>query len=169
MTLGDFLKFCSDHPTIVVFYYASLSLTAFLSGTLGRGQGGLTPWKQLYTILIYSAAVPGIFAVTLSFYLLLFERQSILEWDVMTQILPVIFMVFVFWLVKRNVDLKDVPGFGRIEGLIAMILAMLALLWMLDRTRIFVVTIIPIQYVVLMLIGLLVVARVAWVKVFGSV
>jgi len=68
-------------------------------------------------------------------------------------------MVLTLWLIKRNVPFEYIPGFNKISGLIMVMMAIIAVMWLLDRTRIFAVTFLPFQYVVLMLVGLLVVAR----------
>ena len=120
----------------------------------------MAPWKYLYTALIYLACVPGIFALTLSAYLFLFEHRSIMQTNIYTQILPLVSMVVTIWLVRKNVDLDLVPGFGKLSGLLLLIAVVLVLMWILDRTRIFALTYIPLPLAILILVGLFVVARI---------
>ncbi|HLF64703.1 MAG TPA: hypothetical protein VI603_13155, partial [Saprospiraceae bacterium] len=86
--------------------------------------------------------------MTLSIYLFLFERRSILETNIFTQIVPVISMVITLILIRRNVSLDDVPGFGKLSGLLLIITAVIALFWILDRMRIFAITFIPFIWIV---------------------
>ena len=61
MTLGQFFEAVSLEPSIVLFYFFALPFTAFLASIFGKGEGHLSPWKYLYTVLVYLACVPGVF------------------------------------------------------------------------------------------------------------
>ena len=160
MTLGDFFRVCSENPVIILFYFIAVPMTAALAWILGRNQGHVSPWKYLYSALIYLACVPGIFALSLSAYLFLFEQRSIMETNLYTQILPIISMVLTIWLIKKNVDLDLVPGFDKLSGLLILIAVIIVIMWILDKTRIFALTYIPLGYAVLILVGLFVLARI---------
>ena len=162
MTLQQFFDVLSANPAIVLFYFIALPLTAFLSGIFGRGQGHLSPWKYTYCALLYMAAVPGIFAVFLNVYFFLFERQSILQANIYTQFLPIIAMFVTFLIIRRNVDLDTIPGFDRLSGLILIVTALMAGMWIIDRTHIIAITFLPFQYVILIIILLLVLVRIGW-------
>jgi hypothetical protein len=108
--------------------------------------------------LVYLACIPGIFAVSLSIYLFLFERRSILETNVYTQIVPVLSMVVTLFLIRRNVTLDQVPGFGKLSGLLLVIAAVIALLWILDRMRIFAITFIPFIWIVVFFLLIVLIA-----------
>jgi len=168
MTLQDFFDFISEHPAIILFYFIALPLTAFLACIFGRKEGHLSPWKFLYSFLIYGACIPGIFSISLNVYLFLFERQSVLDANLYTQILPIVVMGFTLWFISKNVDLDEIPGFDKLGGLMIMIACILALMWMLDRTRIFAITILPFWTVILIIIGLLIVARLGFKSFFAS-
>ncbi len=159
MTLQEFFDVCSNHPEFIGFYFVALPLTAFLASVFGKGEGHLSPWKYLYTFLVYCATIPGIFAVVLNVYLFLFERQSIMDSNIYTQILPIVIMFFTLWLIKRNVPFEYIPGFNKISGLVMVTFAIIAVMWLLDRTHIFAVTFLPFHYVLLLLVGLFVFAR----------
>ena len=162
MTLQEFFDVLSNNPSIVIFYFVALPLTAFLCGIFGKGEGHLVPWKYTYSALLYMAAVPGIFAITLNLYFFLFQRQNIMDTNIFTQILPVISMLLTFFLIRRNVDLHKVPGFDRLSGLLLVVTTIIAAMWILDRTHIIAITIVPFQYVILIIIALLVIARFGW-------
>ena len=160
MTLQEFFDICSAHPEIVGFYFVALPLTAFLASVFGKGEGHLTPWKYLYTFIIYLAMIPGIFAIILNVYLFLFERQPIMQTNIYTQILPIFIMIFTLWLVRRNVPFEYIPGFDKISGLAFMTFAILGVMWLLDRMHIFAITFMPFHYVIILLIALFVFARI---------
>ena len=162
MTLQDFFTLLGDNPTFILTYFLMIPLTALIAGFLGKGEGHISPWKYLYSALIYLVSVPGVFAFTLSVYFFMFERRSVLDTDVYTQILPIISMIATFLIIKKNVPLDRIPGFGKISGLIMMVAVTISFMWILDKTRIFAVTFIPFQYVLLMFVGFFLVFRYGW-------
>ena len=161
MTLGDFFGLMSQNPSIILFYFIALPLSALLAWLLGRGDGHASPWKYFYCGIIYLACVPGIFAITLSVYQFLFERMPISQMNIYTQILPLVSMFLTIFLVKKNVNLDQIPGFGKLPALMVIILVIFGLMWALDRTRIIAFTGFPFSYIIIILAVLFVVVRIA--------
>lgn len=165
MTLQELFNLLVANPAYVIFYFAIIPFAAFLAGVLGKDEGHLSPWNYLYSTLIYLVSIPGIFAITLNIYFFLFERRSIMDTDLFTQVLPIISMIVTILLIRRNVNLDYIPGFDKLSGLIMMITTILAIMWIVDRTRILVFTYIPFIYVLLIFAALLLVFRFGWKKV----
>ena len=136
----------------------AVPLTALLAWILGKGEGHISPWKYLYSVLVYLTCIPGIFAITLSIYMFLFERRSILDTNIYTQIVPVLSMILTLILIRRNVSLDMVPGFGKLSGLLLIISAVIVLLWILDRMRIFAITFIPFVWIIVLFLMIVLVA-----------
>ena len=153
MTLADFFELCGQNPAILLGFFFLVPFIALLALFFSNGQGHLSPWKYLYSILIYLVAIPGIFAVTLSVYLFLFERRSIMDTNVYTQILPIVSMMATFILVRKQVDLDLVPGFGRLSGLITILSVLIILMWIIDKTHIYSITFMPFYVVILILVA----------------
>ncbi len=168
MTLGEFFGLMSQNPSIVIFYFVALPLSALLGWVFGKGDGHLSPWKYFYGGIIYLACVPGIFAITLSIYQFLFERMPVSQINIFTQILPILSMVLTIWLVKKNVELEQIPGFGKLPALMLIILVLLGVMWGLDRTRIIAFTGFPFHYILILLVVLFIVIRVAMKKIAES-
>lgn len=61
-----------------------------------------------------------------------------------------------------------IPGFDKVGGLMMMIAGILALMWILDKTRIFAITLVPFWMVILIVVGLLIVARVGFKGFFAG-
>ncbi len=166
MTLGDFFIWISNHPIGVLTFFLGLPITAILAGIMGKGEGNLSPWKYLYSTLIYLTAIPGIFAVTLNVYLFLFEKQSIMEANMYTQVLPIIFMFITFFIINKNVQFGEIPGFDKISGLVMAILAVMCFMWILEKTHIFVISIMPFYYVIFIFLALLLLIRLGMKRFF---
>lgn len=167
MTLGQFLSTVSSHPEISIFYFAALPLTAFLSNIFSKGESHLAPWKYLYSGLVYFASIPGIFAITLNAYLFLFERQSVMDTNLFTQVFPVLCMMFTLWLISRNISLNVVPGFGKLGSLIVIITALISIMWIMEKTRIIVFSYMPFFQFVFLFIVFLVFIRWSWTRLFS--
>ncbi len=165
MTLQQLFDMLSAQPALIGFYFIAIPLTALLAGIFGKGDGHITPWKQLYCILVYLIAIPGIFAIILNVYLFLFEKQPIMETIIYTQILPILVMVLTLWIIRRNISYDLIPGFDKLGGLLMIIFAVLALMWFLDRLHIIAITFMPFHYVLLLLAAAFVGIRIGIKKV----
>lgn len=167
MTLNDLLMYLSNHPESVVLYFAILPVAALLLAWIAGVEGSRSPWKFLYSAVIYLSAVPGIFALSLNVYIFLFERTSILNMDIYTQVLPIVSMILTLSIVRRNVDLSYIPGFDKLSGLLLLIAATIGLMWLVDRTRIFAIISMPFSVVVLIFAGLLLALSFGYRQFFG--
>lgn len=161
MTLGEFFEVMNQNPALILFFFIAVPLSAGLAWVFGKGEGHLSPWKYFYCAIVYLACVPGIFAITLNLYQFLFERMPVREMNIYTQILPLISMGLSLYLVRKNVSLDEIPGFGKLSALLLIILVMLAIMWGLDRTRLIAFTGFPFYYIIIILILFFVLIRFA--------
>ena len=164
MTLNDFYAFAAGHPTQVVFYFALVPFAALLAGFMDREESHLPPWNYLYSAMLYLVAVPAIFSAGLTVYRWSFERSSIMEADLLLQVLPIVSLILTVLFIRRQVALRDLPGFGRLSGLVLLIAATLLLLWGIDRTRIILFSRMPMEFLVAVVLVLLIVLRYGWRK-----
>jgi len=110
MTLREFFVYFGNNPQSVVVYFAALPLVAILMGLIPRDQRQQPPWNFLYAAIIYLSAVPGLFVLTLNIYVFLFERQSIMDLDIFSQVLPMVSMVITLGIIRKDVDLPMCRG-----------------------------------------------------------
>jgi hypothetical protein len=162
MTLRECIALLGENGTYVVFYFLLMPVVALIAGFMGKGEGHLSPWKYFYSTLIYAVCIPGIFAITLSVYLFLFERISIFDSNVYTQILPVISMLGTLFIIRQNVSFDDIPGFGKISGLTMMIASTILIMWFVDKTHIIVFSYLPISTLLIIFLVLLFAIRFGW-------
>jgi hypothetical protein len=153
MTLAEFFEWIGERPALILTYFILIPFIALLAGLFSKGEGHLSPWKYLYSALIYLVAIPGIFAITLSVYFFLFERRSIMDTNIYTQVLPIFSMIVTIMLIKKQVSLDLVPGFDKISGLMLIIATMICLMWIIDKTHIYSITFMPFYVVILILLA----------------
>jgi len=168
MTLQEFFDLLAVNPAYIIFFFLIIPLAAFIGTLVGRGEEEEPVWHIFYAILIYLVAIPGIFSVTLNIYLFLFEKRSVMDADIYTQILPVISMVITLLIILKSVEVDKIPGFGKLSGLIWMIAAVLLIMWFMEKTRIYVFSYMPVHYVFLILIGLIIIFRLGWSRLSKS-
>jgi hypothetical protein len=159
MTLRELFAYIGDNPTVLVLYFLALPALALLMGWISKDEGHVAPWKHIYAMLIFGVCVPGIFSVALSVYNFLFERGSLMNANVLIQILPILSMILTLAIIRRNVPFDMIPGSERINNLMMTIAAVFMLMYLLDRTRIFAFVNIPVQYLLVIVLGLLLAVR----------
>jgi hypothetical protein len=164
MTLKELFTYIGQNPDFILFYFLIIPLTALITGILGKGEGHLNPWKYLYAFLIYFVSIPGIFAVAINIYFFLFQRGDVMQTDVYMQILPILVLLLTIWLIRRNVDLNLIPGFKTLSGLWLMMFASMTLMFLLDKTRIYVFSYLPFQYLLFIFLALFAVIYLGWRK-----
>lgn len=162
MTLNDLFQYTLDNPLNVVFYFCLIPFAALLAGWMEREEGHLPPWNYLYSTLIYLVAVPAILSVAYNIYKWMFERGSIMNTNLLLQVLPVASMLLTFYIVKRQVRIEALPGFDRLGGLVLIISGAMAIMWFMDKVRIIAFTYFPIHYLLIIFLVLLVVVRFGW-------
>lgn len=160
MTLRELFDYLNTNPLSVVAYFLLLLITAVLAGFFGKGEGHLSPWKYLYSAIIYLVCVPSIFAAALAVYLFLFEQGgSIFNVNLLTQVLPVAAMLVILGVIRNNVEFGYIPGFGRLTDLMMTIFTVFLLMYLLNRLHLVAWVYVPVQWLLLIVVGLLLLVR----------
>lgn len=167
MTLRALFDLLSGQPTLLFLLLSAVPTGAFLVNLWsGHTAESIWQWRYVYAALVYLACLPGVFALTLNVYLFLFERQSIWDMNLAVQLLPILTMVATLMMIRRKIPFSYIPGFGKLSGFLTLIAAIMGILWFVDRTRIYAVTYIPFVYILVGFIGLLLLIRFAWSRLF---
>ena len=167
MTLGEFISYLGDNPYYPLFFFFILPIAALLGNYMAKGEGHETPWCVYYSVLIYLVVVPGIFAILLNLYHILFEKRSIYEVNVMVEILPVLSMVLTLFVIKKNVSFDDIPGFGKMTSFLSLVTILMLAFFLLEKTHLIVFSYLPFQYVLLILAVVFFVIRLGTKKLFS--
>ncbi len=166
MTVEQFFSFISQKPALLITYFIALPAIALLLWLWGEGKGHKPPLNYVYSVLVYLVCVPGILAFTFNIYLFLFERASIYQMNIYTQIFPILSMILTLVFIRKNVEYQYIPGFSRLSTLLLVIGAIMMILWFLHKTHIFAVTTFPIMALVLVFFAALAVIMFGTKKVF---
>lgn len=165
MTLRQFFEWVQTQPSVIIYYFAIILAITLVASLFSKEEGQLPPWNWLYAIIIYLVCIPGIFAVTLSIYFFLFEKRSIMDTELLLQVLPIAMMFIIVYIIRKNVDLKFIPGFEKLSSLMIIIAVLLSLMWIVDRTQLYAISFVPFYYVLIVLIGGIFAMRMAFRRI----
>ena len=153
MTVQEFFNYVHDHSSAALCFYLGVPVLALLVSWVSAPRCGESPWKYFYSVLVYAACLPGIFAVTLDIYFFFWERRSLMDSEIMIQWMPVLSMICSLIIIRRYVSFESVPGFDKLSGLMTIIAVLLGMMWVLDRTHIYAFTFMPFGAVLFVFVG----------------
>ena len=140
MTLRELLDLAGGQTTILLILFGGMPVLALLLGLMhGKDRGGLVPWSWTYALIVYAVCVPGMCAAVVLGYALFFTNENLLDVNALVYILPVASMGLTLALVGRNVRFEQIPGFGRLGGLMIILGLSFGMVLALHKTRIWLV------------------------------
>ena len=153
MTLQQFFDMIQANPNFSLYFFLGIPAIALVLGWVTEPDSSQSPLNYLFAVLVYAICIPGIFAVTLNIYFFFWERRSIMDTQLMIQFFPILSMVATIAIIRRFVNLDDVPGFDKLTGFMLIIGVILTLMWVLDRTHIYAISFMPFYIVLLVIVG----------------
>jgi hypothetical protein len=135
VTINDLLRVAGEHSWLVLAYFALPPLLTLATGRSHetRRDGSRNPAAAIYCVLIYVVSVPGALAAVLTGYGLFFLRADLLNVPILVYFFPIASMLATWALMRRQVDLDSVPGFGRLSALLLLITVCFAVAFLLNR------------------------------------
>lgn len=139
MTTRELIVLTGQHPVVLATTFIVPPVAAWVLGRIhGRAQGGAAPWKYFYSVFVYLACVPGMFAGVLTAYTLFISRENLLDVNPLVYFLPVVSMVVTLVFIRKNVSFDEVPGFDRLWGLMVMVGCSFAIALAVQKTNIWI-------------------------------
>lgn len=139
MSIQAIIDFLSAYSLLIVIMFIAIPLIAFAFGeAVGEENAPKSPYKYIYSMLVYLSSVPGIFSVVLCLYGLFILKVNLLEVNLIIYFVPLVSMIATIILIKRVVALDDVPGFDRLYGLFVVLGVSFTIALMILQTRIFI-------------------------------
>lgn len=168
MTLQELFDLIGQNPNFVIFYFSLLPFAALLGTFLDGDRGHTSPWKYIYSVIIYLVCIPGLFALMLNIYLFLFEKRSVMDMDLILQVLPIVSMIITLLVIRNNMDMRYIPGFDKLSGFLMLITAVLGIMWIVDRTHVIAFIQLRFEVAIIIFIALLLLMRFGFKRVFGA-
>lgn len=140
MTVQDLILLAGSYNAPILALAVAIPLAAFvMNGLVGRGGGNRAPWNWINSLLIYAVCIPGMAALVLTGYQLLFRHQNLLALPIAIYYAPLACMLATLAAVSRSADFDALPGFDRLAGLMTLCGVTFGLLLIIDRMRILVI------------------------------
>ena len=139
MTTRELINLADQHPIVLAAAFVAPPVAAWVIGRLHeRGRGGLSPWKYVYSVLVYLACVPGMFSGVLTAYALFISHENLLDVSPLIYFLPIVSMIVTLVFIRKNVSFDEVPGFDRLSGLMVMVGCSFAVALAIQKTNIWI-------------------------------
>ena len=140
MTIAELILYLGNFHLIFLIFCGALPLITYIYGkVLPPGKGERPPHAYFYSVLIYTASIPGICSAMLLAYALFIQHTNLLEVDVVIYFLPALAMTVTLFIVKKDVDMVRIPGFDRLLGLFTLIGVTFLITLLLIKTRIWII------------------------------
>src|SRR5215471_1821155 len=139
MTINDLTHLAGKYPLILTAVFVALPLIAWLLGKIhSPGCGGGIPWKYFYSVLVYLACIPGMFAAVLTAYKLFITKENLEDVNLLVYVLPFVSMIVTLIFIRKTVSFELIPGFNRLSGLMVMIGCSFAIALAILKTNIWI-------------------------------
>ncbi|MEQ8245852.1 hypothetical protein [Fulvivirga sp.] len=133
MTIQDIITSLATNSTpIFVYYGVMITVTILLLAILK--ESNVNTLKYVASTLVYGVSVPGIFAVLLTFYAFFLLKSSLLEVSITIYFFPIVMMVVVLFGLNRKLNMRSIPGFDKLSGLMILIALTMLIIFILQRT-----------------------------------
>lgn len=133
MSIQDIISWFNTHQSAVLYYYIAVIALAIISNLIVNTKN-ISAVKYVMSFLVYTVSIPGVLAVFLLLYNILFIRSNVLDLGLVTYFLPIIAMVIVLLILNRKIKMSKLPGFTRLSSLIVIIGISFLLLFVLQRS-----------------------------------
>ncbi|WP_158975194.1 hypothetical protein [Cellulophaga sp. L1A9] len=163
MSIQDIISWFNNNQSGVLYYFIAALVLAILS-TLIVNAKNIGAIKYIMSFLVYSVCIPGVLALFLLLYNILFLGSSILQLGLVTYFVPIVAMILILLILNRKIKMSKLPGFTRLSSLIVMIGISFILLFVLQRSYFGVVFLGGFTQLLLVFAVIMVVLRVAWNK-----
>lgn len=169
MTINDLIASLSQHTLLIFSILTLIPLFALgYAKGIARDNGEGNPHRYVYSFLVYLTSLPGAFAVVIIAYTMFFIKGNILNMELVSTILPIISMFVTMTIIKKNVDMTQVPGFEKLRGLYFMLVSVFVIALIIVKTKIFLFFGGSFMAFVIIIIVLIVLFKLGKKAIFGS-
>lgn len=133
-SLVDLVQNLSTWRLEAAVFFAALPLVAYVGGRLLVGGFGRKATSRFLAVVVYLAVLPGIPMAIIVAFLLFFARSNLLtDYDAVLFFGPVLCMVLTLFATSRVLPMDEIPGFGKLRGLMMVTTLAFALAYLLYR------------------------------------
>ena len=122
MSVNDLIDLSANYRAWLLGYFLALPVLTMLVAAALNSLQNTRIIDYCLSMFIYFSAIPGMFSASLIFYSLFIAGHDLLKVDAVVYFLPIISMGSIFYLIGRKTDFDHLPGFGRLSGLMILLI-----------------------------------------------
>lgn len=134
MTLQDLIELQAEYRWVFLGVLIALPILALVIGQyVGKNppKGNI---HYVYSVLVYAVSIPGMLSLAACIHLFFVDDGDFMKVDMLVYFLPIIVMVTTLSIINRTLPLSQIPGFGRISGLLMIAGVLGLIIFFLNRT-----------------------------------
>jgi hypothetical protein len=163
MSIQDIISWFNAHQAALIYYFSTALVLAILSTLLVNAKN-ISTVKFVMSFLVYAVCIPGVLALFLVLYHVLFLGASILQLGLVSYFLPIVAMILILLILNRKIKMSKLPGFTRLSSLFISIGISFIIIFVLQRSYFGVVFLGGFTQLLLVFAVIMVVLRIAWNK-----
>ena len=163
MTIQDLINWFSSYQYLVLGYFIAILILAFVMNAIVSPKN-IDTIKYIMSTLVYGVAVPGMLAIFLVLYNILFLNTSILQISIVAYFLPIAAMILTLIILNRKVKMNQLPGFSKLSSLFIIISIAFGIIFVLQRTYFGVLILGGFTQVLVVFAVLMIILRLAWTR-----
>ena len=136
MNIQEVIEAVGEYSLAFALISTSFPLVAWIIGKLHQEEAAPSWVRWAYSGLIYGVCLPGVLAVVLTAYSLFFLNANLLRVNILVYFLPIGIMCLTLFIIRKRISFDEIPGFGRIQGLMILIGLCFAIAIAIQKSRI---------------------------------
>lgn len=130
MTIEDLLIYFTNDKTALFLFFILLPVLTIIITLVSAGRSLTKPYSYCYSILLFTACIPGVLSITLWVYSMFFERKAIWQLPFFVYYLPIIIMATcIYILKKKRIPIRRLPWSGELyEFLVLLVITFASIL-----------------------------------------
>lgn len=133
MTIQELIDWFSINEYGILSYFLCILFLALLITAI-TNQSNFRKLRYVMSGLVYAVTIPGILAVLLILYSILFLGTSLLNVSIVAYFVPVIAMALTLILLSRKVSMADIPGFDKLSAFMIIIGITFIIIFILQKS-----------------------------------
>ena len=161
MSIQDLIDFFNNYQYYVLGYFIVILFFSLMANIIVSSKN-INTLKYIMSILIYSVTIPGMLALFLLLYNILFLKTNILKVSIISYFAPIIAMIITIVILNQKVKMNRLPGFNKLSSLFVMISIAFGIIFVLQRSYFGVLILGSFTHLIIVFAVLMIILRFSW-------
>ncbi len=161
MSIQDLIDFFNNYQYYVLGYFIVILFFSLMANIIVSSKN-INTLKYIMSILVYSVTIPGMLALFLLLYNILFLKTNILKVSIISYFAPIIAMIITIVILNQKVKMNRLPGFNKLSSLFVMISIAFGIIFVLQRSYFGVLILGSFTHLIIVFAVLMIILRFSW-------